>query len=142
MMTSRQPTTTRPAAPAPTTDDRRRAPWPQVLWTCVAAFLVWLLLFAPTLQHNAQVSPVGTRRTVALDVLGPIAALSRGLQLSHIVSWTDEATGRTGNQPGNGSVTVIGPHHHRVTLPVKPPLLPWNAPTATATIGSSRPSVT
>jgi hypothetical protein len=103
------------------TDDRRRAPWPQVLWTCVAAFLVWLLLFAPTLQHNAQVSPVGTRRTVALDVLGPIAATSRALQLSHIVSWTDEATGRTGNQPGNGSLTVIGPHHHRETLPVKPP---------------------
>ena len=24
---------------------------------------VWFLLFAPTLQHNAQVSPVGTRRT-------------------------------------------------------------------------------
>jgi hypothetical protein len=104
-----------------TTDDRRRAPWVQVLWTCVAAFLVWLLLFAPTLQHNAQVSPVGTRRTVALDVLGPIAAVSRGLQLSHIVSWTDEATGRTGNQPGNGSLTVIGPHHHHETLPVNPP---------------------
>ena len=57
----------------------------------MAAFLVWLLLFAPTLQHNAQVSPVGTRRTVALDILGPIAATSRGLQLSHIVSETDAA---------------------------------------------------
>jgi uncharacterized protein len=92
-------------------DDRLRASWPRVLKVCVAAFLVWLVLFAPTLQHNAKVSPVGTRRTVALDILGPIAAVSRGLQLSHIVSETDALTGRTGNQPGNGSVTVIGPRH-------------------------------
>ena len=33
----------------------------------------------------------------------------------------DEATGRTGNQPGNGSLTVIGPHHHHERVPVKPP---------------------
>jgi len=92
-------------------DDRLRAPWPRVLKVCVAAFLVWLVLFAPTLQHNAKVSPVGTRRTVALDILGPIAAASRALQLSRIVSETDALTGRTGNQPGNGSVTVIGPRH-------------------------------
>ncbi len=92
-------------------DDRLRAPWPRVLKVCVAAFLVWLVLFAPTLQHNAKVSPVGTRRTVALDILGPIAAVSRALQLSRIVSETDALTGRTGNQPGNGSVTVIGPRH-------------------------------
>jgi uncharacterized protein len=101
-------------------DDRVRTPWPRVLKLCVAAFLVWLVLFAPTLQHNAQVSPVGTRRTVALDILGPIAATSRALQLSRIVSETDAATGRTGNQPGNGSLTVIGPHHHRGPPPPKP----------------------
>ena len=33
---------------------------------------VWFLLFAPTLQHNAQVSPVGTRRTISLDITGPV----------------------------------------------------------------------
>ena len=125
MMPERQPATpaTPPDVEGPETtgDERLRAPWTRVLWICLAAFALWLLLFAPTLQHNAQVSPVGTRRTVALDVLGPIAATSRDLQLSHIVSWTDEATGRTGNQPGNGSLTVIGPHHHHVTVPVKPP---------------------
>ena len=101
-------------------DDRVRAPWPRVLKVCVAAFLVWLVLFAPTLQHNAKVSPVGTRRTVALDILGPIAAASRALQLSRIVSETDALTGRTGNQPGNGSVTVIGPRHRQSPPPKKP----------------------
>jgi lysophospholipase L1-like esterase len=102
-------------------DDRLRTPWPRVLKVCVAAFLVWLVLFAPTLQHNAKVSPVGTRRTVALDILGPIAATSRALQLSRIVSETDALTGRTGNQPGNGSVTVIGPRHHHHGPPPKKP---------------------
>jgi hypothetical protein len=97
-----------------------RAPWQRVLRICVAAFLIWLLLDAPTLQHNAQVSPVGTRRTVALDVLGPIAATSRALQVSHIVSWTDEATGRTGNRPGNGALTTLGPVHPHGGHPVKP----------------------
>jgi hypothetical protein len=108
-------------ATPPEPDDRRLAPWQRVLRICVAAFLVWLLLFSPTLQHNAQVSPVGTRRTVALDLLGPIAATSRALQLSHIVSWVDEATGRTGNQPGNGEISTIGPHHHHGLHPVKSP---------------------
>lgn len=106
--------------PETATDDRLRAPWQKVLKICVAAFLVWLLLFALALQHNAQVSPVGTRRTVALDVLGPIAATSRALQLSRIVAETDDATGRTGNRPGNGSVTVIGPRHRHPSPPPKP----------------------
>jgi lysophospholipase L1-like esterase len=104
-------------AAAPTTeeeDGRRNLPWPRVLLVCVCAFGVWLLLFAPTLQHNAQVSPVGSRRTVALDLLGPIAATSRALQLSRIVSETDAATGRTGNRPGNGvTLTLGGGSHHR-----------------------------
>lgn len=64
-----------------------------------AAFAVWFLLFAPTLQHNAQVSPVGARRTLSLDVTGPVAALSRTLQLSRIVS----ATGRSNRLPGGTS---------------------------------------
>jgi uncharacterized protein len=83
-------------------DGRVRAPWTRVLWIAAAAFAVWFLLFAPTLQHNAQVSPVGARRTISLDVTGPVAALSRGLQLSHIVS----VTGRSNRLPG-GTVGLI-----------------------------------
>ncbi|HEY3842236.1 MAG TPA: DUF459 domain-containing protein [Acidimicrobiales bacterium] len=121
---------TRPAPPAPAhaappspPDARRRAPWTRVLLIGVCAFLLWLLLFAPTLQHNAQVSPVGTRRSVALDLLRPVAALSRDLQLSHIVSETDALTGRQGNRPGNGAaITVLGPHHsHHPPPPVTAP---------------------
>jgi len=102
-------------------DARRRTPWQRVLRICVASFLVWLLLFAPTLQHNAQVSPVGSRRTFALDLLGPVAATSRALQVSHFVSWVDEATGRTGNQPGHGAISTIGPRHGHGPHPKPPP---------------------
>jgi hypothetical protein len=107
-------TTSTKAVPEELAEARQRMPWLRVLVICLVAFGVWLLLFAPTLQHNAQVSPVGTRRTVALDILGPIAATSRGLQVSRIVSETDAATGRNGNHPGNGSTqSVLGAVHHR-----------------------------
>jgi lysophospholipase L1-like esterase len=91
----------------PAEDDRVRAPWRHVLFLGVAAFALWFLLYAPTLQHNAQVSPVGTRRTVSLDVTGPVAAVSRALQLSHIVSITGRGSGLGGP---TGGLTVAGPH--------------------------------
>jgi lysophospholipase L1-like esterase len=105
-------------------DGRVRAPWTRVLLLGLGAFAVWFLLFAPTLQHNAKVSPVGKRRTVSLDVVGPVAAFSRALQLSRIVS----ATGRENSQPGGtAGLTFSGPPsdarrphpksgHHPVTL--------------------------
>jgi uncharacterized protein len=88
-------------------DGRVRLPWTRVLALGVAAFAVWFLLYAPTLQHNAQVSPVGTRRTVSLDVTGPVAAISRALQLSHFVSITGRGNGLSGGSTG---LTVVGPH--------------------------------
>jgi lysophospholipase L1-like esterase len=143
MMSDNAPTTHTDTAESEPDPRRRRAPWPHVLRICVAAFLLWLLLFAPTLQHNAQVSPVGSRRTVALDILGPIAATSRGLQVSHIVSWVDEATGRTGNQPGHGVVSTLGPHGHHGGHTVKPPSpggQPGGPPTTTGPSGTTPPT--
>jgi len=95
-----------PAALPRADDGRARAPWRHVLMLGVAAFGVWFLLYAPTLQHNAQVSPVGTRRTVSLDVTGPVAAISRALQLSHIVSITGRGSGLGGP---TGGLTISGP---------------------------------
>jgi uncharacterized protein len=90
---------------------RRRVTWTYAFAVSFCAFMLWMLIDAPTLQHNAQVSPVGARRTVSLDVLGPIATLSRGLQVSHIVSIANGVLGRSGNQPGSGSSVVesVGP---------------------------------
>ena len=75
-----------------------------MLFIGVVCFAVWLVLDAPSLQRSAQEAPVGTRRTVSLDVVGPIAALSRGLGLSHVVGWTDELFGRT---PGGGPTLAV-----------------------------------
>jgi uncharacterized protein len=87
-------------------DGRVRLPWTRVFLLGLGAFGVWFLLFAPSLQHNAQVSPVGTRRTVSLDLTGPVATLSRALQLSHIVS----VTGRSNRLPGGTvGLAVSGP---------------------------------
>jgi uncharacterized protein len=87
-------------------DGRVRLPWTRVLALGLGAFALWFLLFAPTLQHDAQVSPVGTRRTVSLDVTGPVAAISRWFQLSHIVS----ITGRSNRLPGGTvGLTTEGP---------------------------------
>jgi hypothetical protein len=77
--------------------------WTNALAVSVAAFALWIVLDAPTLEHDAQVSPVGARRTVALDLLGPMASLSRSLGLSHLLSVGDGVIGRTGNRPGAGS---------------------------------------
>ena len=84
-----------------------RAPWTRVLLVGLVCGAVWLVLDAPSLQRSAQESPLGARRTVSLDVVGPIAALSRGLGLSHVVGWTDELFGRTpGGGPTLASVTA------------------------------------
>ncbi len=72
---------------------------------------------------------------MSLDVLGPIAATSRALQVSHIVSWTDEATGRTGNRPGNGALTTLGPAHQQGGQPAKAPS--GGHATNTSTTGTS-----
>jgi hypothetical protein len=105
----------RPEEPVPA-DGRVRAPWRRVLFLGVCSFALWFLLFAPTLQHNAQVSPVGERRTVSLDITGPVAALSRTLQLSRLVS----VTGREDQKPGGTiGLIVAGPTATTTTKPSK-----------------------
>lgn len=85
-----------------------RASWTRVLAICTTAFFLWLVLDAPTLYHNAQVQAVGTRRTVALHVLAPIAQTSKFIQFSRLVPAIDRLIGRTGNQPGDGSDVISG----------------------------------
>jgi uncharacterized protein len=65
----------------------------------VVCFALWFLLDAPSLQRSAEIGPVGVRRTVSMDVTGPVAAVSRTLGIANVVGWTDAALGRT---PGGG----------------------------------------
>jgi hypothetical protein len=103
-----------------------------MLFIGLVCFGVWLLLDAPSLQRSATVSPLGTRRTVSLDVVGPIAALSRALGLSHVVGWTDEALGRT---PGGGPALATATPGHRPPRPVPVPgVTPPGVATTTTTL--------
>ena len=84
-------------------------PWRRVMGLMAAALAIWLVLDATTLQHNAQVSPIGTRRTVALDILGPIADFSRVTQLSRIESAANRILGRSANGSGGHTFVVALP---------------------------------
>ena len=105
---------------------RVRVTWRHALAAGVMCFAVWLVLDAPTLMHSAQDAPLGTRRTVAMTVLRPIADISRALGLGHVVTGTDRAIGRTGNS-GSGVLQVEGvpaPRHRTVPSSVPPPPSP------------------
>ena len=76
------------------------ARWTRVLGVGALCFAIWFLLDAPSLQRSAQASPIGVRRTVSLDVVGPFAALSRTVGLSNAVGWTNAALGRSSSGAG------------------------------------------
>ena len=100
--------------------------WRHALLAGLACFAVWLVLDAPTLMRSAQDAPLGTRRSVAITVLRPIAAVSDAFGLSHVVGGAQRALGRTGNT-GTGVLQVEGPpaHHHHGP----PPLVSHTGPT-------------
>jgi len=92
--------------------DRRHLSWRQALVVGLTCFVLWTVLDAPSLLRSAEASPVGARRTAAIEVLRPIAALSRGLGLSWVVHVADDALGR---RPGDSVVNVAGPPRRRAT---------------------------
>jgi uncharacterized protein len=82
--------------------NRLTSNWKRALGIGLLCFAVWLVLNAPTLMTNAEGSPLGARRTVAMDFLRPIAWLSRETGLSHVVGAFDRILGRG----GSGAVSV------------------------------------
>jgi lysophospholipase L1-like esterase len=111
---------------------RVRVTWRHALAAGLVCFAVWLVLDAPMLMRSAQDAPLGTRRTVAMTVLRPIADVSRALGLGHVVTGADRVIGHTGNT-GSGVLQVEGvpaPPHRTVPARVPPPTAP--APTGKA----------
>ena len=102
-------------------------PWRRVLTIGIVCFGLWFLLDAPSLQRSAQVSPLGSRRTVSLDVVGPTAALSRILGLSTLVGSADRALGRT---PGGGPALAV-PTRNPNPKPKPIPVTAITSPTST-----------
>ncbi len=78
----------------------------RVLILMLVMLLVWTLLYAPVLERASRAQPIGTRRTVSLWVLSPLASLSRATQLSRIADTVSRALGR---DPEGAPGGVIAP---------------------------------
>jgi lysophospholipase L1-like esterase len=92
--------------------------WKRALAVGVLCFVVWLILDAPTLMNNAEGSPLGTRRTIAMDFLRPISWISRETGLSHVVGAVDRILGRG----GSGTVSISsGPPLGKISTSTLPP---------------------
>ena len=80
---------------------RRLMPAGRVLVVLLVCLLTWTLLYAPALKRAAEASPIGTRRTLSLALLTPIAAVSDWIGLDQLAITIERAVGRdTGKSDG------------------------------------------
>ena len=101
------------------TDQRRRASAGRILGVGLLCFLLWLLFDANQLYQSAEAGQIGVRRTVAVSILRPIAAISNALRISGPVNAADAALGRCGI--GGVPVCTGGPTPPLVTVPAQRP---------------------
>ncbi len=81
----------------------------RALIVMVVALVTWTFLFAPTLKRASEAQPLGTRRTVSLWVLRPIAAISDFVQLTSATDTASRALGRDPSEAPGGGVDVPPP---------------------------------
>ena len=81
----------------------------RVLIVILVALIVWALLYAPSLKRASEAQPLGTRRTVSLWVLRPLAAISGGLQLRAATDAIARALGRDPDAAPGGAIDVPDP---------------------------------
>jgi lysophospholipase L1-like esterase len=93
---------------------RRLMPAGRGLVVILVTLLAWTLMYAPALKRAAEASPLGTRRTVSLVVLTPIAAVSELFRIDALAETVERAVGRA---PREGGAFVPPPDD----LPVVPP---------------------
>ena len=72
----------------------------------LVCLLVWGFLFAPTMKRAAEASPDGARRSVALALLSPLAAISDTLQVTKLTDAVEQALGRDPNEAPGGGIVV------------------------------------
>jgi uncharacterized protein len=71
----------------------------RALIAIVVTLLVWGLLYAPELRRSAEVSDVGTRRSIALSLLAPVVWLTDRVGLTSAVDAASRLAGRDPNAP-------------------------------------------
>lgn len=75
----------------------------------VVCFAVWLLFDANQLYRSAESSPLGSRRTVAMIFLRPIAAVTNALGISSLENGANDALGRQNGPGGDAAPTNFNP---------------------------------
>ena len=101
------------------TDQRRRASAGRIIGVGLICFGIWLAFDANQLYHAAEAGQIGVRRTVAMTILRPIAAVTGALRISGPVNNADSALGRCGiggapacsSGPAPPIPPVTGPAH-------------------------------
>lgn len=114
-----------------TAGDPRRAPGlppRRVLAVMLTCLGLWTFVDAPALQRSAAAAHLGTRRRVALDLLGPVSRLSAVLGVDRISRAGDELRGRR-RHPSARPAALAGPN--RAAPYLIGPTVPA-APTSTA----------
>ncbi len=81
----------------------------RALIVMAVVLITWAFLFAPTLKRASEAQPLGTRRTMSLWVLRPIAAISDFVQLTSATDTASRALGRDPSEAPGGGVDVPPP---------------------------------
>jgi hypothetical protein len=126
-------TKTPPADPAGTRATPARTPVPpgrktmpagKVMVVMLVCLTVWALLYSPSLKRSSEAQPLGTRRTVSLWVLTPLAAISNTLQLTRVTDVVSRALGKDPNAAPGGAIPpdVLPPDTGGPTPHIKPPV--------------------
>src|SRR5688572_12388410 len=83
---------------------RRLMPAGRALVVILVTLLVWTMLYAPTMKRAAEASPLGTRRSVSLALLRPLAAVSDWIGINELADTIERAVGRDPGKPGGAFV--------------------------------------
>ena len=83
---------------------RRLMPAGRVLVVLLVSLLTWTLLYAPAMKRAAEASPIGTRRTLSLAILRPLAAVSDWIGLDQLADAIERAVGHDVGRTGGAFV--------------------------------------
>lgn len=86
----------------------------QILGVGLVCFALWCFFDARQLYNNAVASPPGTRRSVSMDLLGPIARVEEFFGADRLVNGGNRALGRASTPPSLSQTlpTLPRPLHH------------------------------
>jgi lysophospholipase L1-like esterase len=122
--------TTAPTRTGPRHPGHARASWLRTGLVMLCGFSVWLVMDSTVLQHSADTSTLGTRRSVALAILDKLAWLSDHTGLDAPVAAANVVLNRT--SVGGFAIPTVPPSSTTTTNP--------HAPTTTTTVLRLHPS--